>query len=225
MFTSYDLGIEKSSADLPNSCPENNSSIVINSSENGQSDYQWRFLSRTSNIINNIDHHVESLEEELGRLKTNISNPLLRQILVSGVTEASKNKNKISRSLQSTRCFHTSSYKSRFGTMIYQTRVIKQSITAFDEGSVQYKTTTSFIFRPASWLIRMGLKFGIEATAINSQTGWKYNISPVMAVQDDALIFKFCKLGNIGAVQELLKGDASVLDVDSGGWRPLHVSA
>jgi hypothetical protein len=214
----------KSPANHPDPCLHNDSIVAIDSSKNGQSDYQWKFSSATSGSVNSIDYHIKALEEELGRLKNNVSNPVLREILVSGVTEAFKNNHEASRSLQTKRCLHASSYKSRLGTITYQTRVIKQSITTFGESTVQYKTTTSFIFHPASWLIGIGLRTGIEATAINSQTGWEYSISPVRAVKDDAPIFQFCKLGNITAVQELLKRHASVMDVDSKGWRPLHVS-
>ncbi|KAH8700436.1 hypothetical protein BGW36DRAFT_425259 [Talaromyces proteolyticus] len=217
----FDSETLRPQGDHPNPRLQNDTSVAINRSENGQPEYQWRFSSRSSSI-NNIDNHIKSLEEELGRLKENISNPILREVVVSGVAEA-VNNHEAFRSLQTTRSFHTSYYRTRFGIIVYRTRVIKQLRTTFNESVVQYKTTTSFIFQPASWLIRLGLKYGIEATSVNSRTGWQYSISPVRAVRDDALIFQFCKTGNVDAVSELFKrGDASVLDVDSKGWRPLH---
>jgi nucleoside phosphorylase len=216
-----DIGEDRT--DHTNRSLQNETSLAHDNSANGQDGYQWEFSSKTPGI-DNIDHHIKALEDQLRQLKKTISSPILREVLISGASEAIRSNPDAFRRLQSMRRYHSSSYKTRFGTFVYQTKVAKQSIIAYDESSMRYKTTTSFIFHPASWLIRIGLKCGIEATAVNSQTGWQYSISPVRAVQDDALIFQFCKTGNIAAVSELLKRDASVLDVDSRGWRPLHVS-
>jgi hypothetical protein len=112
-----------------------------------------------------------------------------------------------------------------FGTIIVQIQVKNWLIVVEGESSTRLETKTSFIFHPASWLIRIGLKYGIETAAISLQKGWQYRITPVRAVQDDSLIFQFCETGNVDAVRELFgRGLASVLDANSSGWRPLNVS-
>jgi hypothetical protein len=60
---------------------------------------------------------------------------------------------------------------------------------------------------------------------MQAQEGWKFALEPIRAVEDDAIIFTFCQHNNLEGVRELFsRGEASVLDVDSKGWRPLHVS-
>jgi hypothetical protein len=175
-----------------------------------------------------MEHHLNALEEELRRIKGNIASPLVKTVLVSGVTQAVKNNPQMLRSSQGTESFQVSYYDTRFGRIISRTQVDRETIRAVNEGEscTHYKTTTTFIFHPASWLIRIGFKYGLEAMITNTRAGWQYNILPVRSVPDDALIFEFCKLGNVDAVRELFRrGDASVLDVDSDGWRPLHVCA
>lgn len=169
---------------------------------------------------------MNALEKELYRIKSNIANPLVKSMLISGVTQAVKNNQQILRSSQGMESFRVSYYNTRFGRIISRTRVDRTTIRAVKDAEIctYYRTTTSFIFHPASWLIKIGFKYGLEAMITKSQAGWQYNILPVRSVPDDALIFKFCKLGNVDAVRELFRrGDASVLDVDSDGWRPLHV--
>jgi hypothetical protein len=85
---------------------------------------------------------------------------------------------------------------------------------------------TSFILYPASWLINIGLRYGMEANLQYSPTtGWKFNITAVRAVPENSLIFELCRRGNVQAVQLMLtRGEASVKDVSPKGWTPLHVS-
>ncbi|QKX55267.1 uncharacterized protein TRUGW13939_02359 [Talaromyces rugulosus] len=182
--------------------------------------YQWKISSMTSSI-NNMNHHIMSLEEEVSRLN-NVTDPFLRKVLMSAVAATIKNNSDTFRNSR-TRCFQSLLTRFRFGTIISQTQSAKQSITINGESSMQYETTTTFILYPASWLIKIGFKYGIEATTTNSKAGWKYSISPVQAVQNDSLIFRFCESGNVDAVRELFKNkEASVVDVNSDGWRPLH---
>jgi hypothetical protein len=94
-----------------------------------------------------------------------------------------------------------------------------------DPRGVETSTKISVIFHPATWLIRLGLNSGLEAVIAQAQKGWKFALEPIRAVRDDAVIFTFCRDNNLKAVQELFsRGDASVLDTRSDGWRPLHVS-
>ena len=88
----------------------------------------------------------------------------------------------------------------------------------------QARAVISFLFHPAQWLVKFGLNRGFEAALTLMGDRWKFKITPVCAVRDDALIFRFCIQNNIQAIQELFsRGDASVMDVNSGGFTPLHV--
>lgn len=85
----------------------------------------------------------------------------------------------------------------------------------------QYEHETSFTIYPATWLIRLGLHYGLRLAT----QGWKTTLEAICPVPDDALIFKFCKEGDVYAVMKLLSGGhASVRDTDSRGYTPLHVS-
>jgi hypothetical protein len=197
---------------------------IMEDTPSEESSYQWKVSSMAS-TINNMDQHIMSLQEEMRRLN-NITNPFLREVLVSAVAGTIKNNSTaFKKNSKKSRRFHNSLTRFRFGTIISQTQTVKHSMTIDDENSTQYETKTSFIFYPASWLMSIGFKYGIEATATNSNTGWQFHILSVRAVQDDSLIFRFCESGNVDAVRELFEGGhASVVDINSDGWRPLHVS-
>lgn len=84
----------------------------------------------------------------------------------------------------------------------------------------------SIIIYPSNWLIRIGMSYAAEAQfRMCPLNGFAFQISPIHAVPDDALIFQFCRMGNKGAVRVLLEeGRASVRDTNSRGYTPLHVS-
>ncbi len=90
----------------------------------------------------------------------------------------------------------------------------------------QYEHETSYTIYPATWLVRLGIHRGLRLKFLSSSTqGWKASLKAFCPVPDDALIFDFCKEGNISAVKSLLsRGHASVRDTDSAGYTPLHVS-
>ena len=90
----------------------------------------------------------------------------------------------------------------------------------------QYEYKTSYIIYPAPWLIRLGFQYGLYLGFLSSSTqGWKNTLKTFCPVPDDALIFEFCRQGNLPAVRHLLSGGhASVKDTDSQGYTPLHVS-
>ena len=84
---------------------------------------------------------------------------------------------------------------------------------------------TSYTISPASWLVRLGFQYGLHLSILSSTRGWKNTLKSFCLVPDDALIFEFCKQGNIPAVRSLLsRGHASVKDTSSWGYTPLHVS-
>lgn len=95
------------------------------------------------------------------------------------------------------------------------------------DGPDQCERKSTFTITPAAWLvwlgIRRGLRLGFQSSPIQ---GWKNTLNTFRPVPDNALIFEFCKDGNLPAVRTLLLGgQASVRDTDSGGFTPLHVSA
>ena len=90
----------------------------------------------------------------------------------------------------------------------------------------QYESKTSYIIHPASWLINLGINYGLHLGFLSSSAqGWKSTLKTFCPVPDDALIFVFCRQGNVPAVRDLLSGGyASIRDTDSWGYTPLHVS-
>lgn len=95
----------------------------------------------------------------------------------------------------------------------------------FIPNSIAFRDENNFTLHPARWLTWLGIKTGLDGTFSRSIQGWKNTLRPFSAVPDDALIFAFCKDGNIDGVRTLLlRGEASVWDRDSLGETPLHVS-
>ena len=89
----------------------------------------------------------------------------------------------------------------------------------------QHEYKTSYIISPAPWLVRLGFHYGLHLGFLSSTQGWKNTLKTFCPVPDDALIFEFCRQGNVSAVRSLLLGGyASVRDTDSRGYTPLHVS-
>lgn len=71
----------------------------------------------------------------------------------------------------------------------------------------------------------LGVQQGVEASMVNVQNGWHFQINPVRAVPESSPIFDFCRTGQIRAAETLICNKyASVLDTSPRGWRPLHVS-
>ena len=90
----------------------------------------------------------------------------------------------------------------------------------------QHEHETSYTIYPATWLIRLGIHHGLRLRFFSSSTqGWKNTIKTFRPISDDALIFEYCKQGDVSGVRFLLsEGHASVRDTDSQGYTPLHVS-
>ncbi|CAD6593136.1 MAG: hypothetical protein ASARMPREDX12_006859 [Alectoria sarmentosa] len=66
----------------------------------------------------------------------------------------------------------------------------------------QYENETSYTIYPAAWLIRLGVQYGLNFRFLSSSTqGWKTTLKAFCPVPDDALIFEFCKEGNVPAVR------------------------
>jgi len=98
----------------------------------------------------------------------------------------------------------------------------ESSATPFTGSS---ESITTSIFYPASWLMRMGVNYGVEASFRPSVHGCRFDFTTVHAVPDDSLVFDLCGRGDLIGVRRLLERcDASVYDRNSKGWTPLHVS-
>lgn len=94
------------------------------------------------------------------------------------------------------------------------------------KSSAEYEYQTSLRYHPAPWLLKWGIfSSGLSLITSSSTQGWKNVVRTFRAVPDSAPIFEFCKTGNLAAARTLLaSGQASVLDTNSLGWTPLHVS-
>ncbi len=84
---------------------------------------------------------------------------------------------------------------------------------------------TRFIFHPAQWLLRGGLRYGIDVLFTQATQGFTYQLRTLRTVPDDSLIFEFCQKGNLDGIISLFRRkEASPWDVNSYGLTPLHVS-
>ncbi|KAF9894433.1 hypothetical protein FE257_007936 [Aspergillus nanangensis] len=171
------------------------------------------------------DEHIKSIRQALNRLGDKIPSTMMRRALLPAATDMIQYNESRVRSLQETERFQSEPRETMFGTIRFQTQTIKHHRIFDNEQETQTETQTSFIFHPAAWLMRLGLRYGLRAMATYHHRTWRYNIQPVHAIPDDSLIFTFFRRGNVDAVRELFKrGDASVFDVGTKGWTPLHTA-
>jgi hypothetical protein len=74
-------------------------------------------------------------------------------------------------------------------------------------------------------LRKIGISVGMQISA-RSTSGWKYSIQPFRSVPEEAIIFEFCREGNVAAVRTLFnRGEASPWDRDHLGRTPLWVGS
>lgn len=166
------------------------------------------------------------MDEGLRRIADGIPSPLLRRTLISAASQAIHSSRTEMRKISKNQVFQSVPHTSVFGKIIFRTQVIERTISVGDESSVQSETQTSFTFHPAPWLLRLGIRYGLKAMAVNHHKTWQYSISPVNVRPDDSLIFRFCEMGNMEAVRELFeRQQATVYDVNSNGMSLLHVSS
>lgn len=113
------------------------------------------------------------------------------------------------------------------GDFLLRSETFLEQSSTYPKGDENEKQTSQIrlVIRPALWLERFGIKYGLQATVYQSPGHWKHNLNTFRAVPDDSLIFDYCKIGNIESVRQLLsKGEASTWDTNSKGRTPLHVS-
>ncbi|KAL3444690.1 hypothetical protein BJX65DRAFT_310689 [Aspergillus insuetus] len=182
-----------------------------------------KIISQSTTTTQDPDEYIQSAEEALHRLADNIPNAMMRRALLPAAKDVIECSRMSIRNLENTETFSSKPRETLFGTIRFQTQITEHIVDFGDEQASQTETRTSFIFHPAPWLMRLGLRYGLKAMAMNHHKTWRYTIQPVRAVPDDSLIFAFCRIGNVDAVRELLKrGYASVVDVNTNGWTPLH---
>ena len=115
------------------------------------------------------------------------------------------------------------SIRATSATVLQSSRQIVDLTTYHEQDQHEYKT--SYTISPAPWLVHLGFHYGLHLGFLSSTQGWKNTLKTFCPVPDDALIFEFCRQGNVPAVRSLLSGGhASVRDTDSRGYTPLHVS-
>ncbi len=116
-----------------------------------------------------------------------------------------------------------SSYGSTFGCVWVRNSTLHLEEPA-KSSNVNFRTITSFMFYPPSWLRRFGVKHGVEASMVKGDNGWQFQFNPVRAVPESSPVFDLCRYGQVTAVELLIsKGHASILDTSPKGWTPLHV--
>ncbi|MCJ1415515.1 hypothetical protein MMC32_001847 [Xylographa parallela] len=118
-----------------------------------------------------------------------------------------------------------------FGTVaVRSSTFLKQSINDADdswENPQVYEHKMSICIEPAWWLIMIGFNRGLQvAFSQATDQSFKIALNPFRLVPDDALVFEFCRTGNIVGVRKLLiRGEASARDTNSMGDTPLHMAA
>jgi len=90
-------------------------------------------------------------------------------------------------------------------------------------GPLQKKRIRCAIYSPR-WLHKLGINYGIYIDA-RYDKGWQCMLQPHNILPADALIFEFCRVGNLAGVRSLFKrGEASPYDRDPTGRTALWVS-
>ncbi|KAL4884619.1 hypothetical protein BJY04DRAFT_181617 [Aspergillus karnatakaensis] len=167
--------------------------------------------------------HVQSVHEGLRRFEEESPSPATdRSLVLAGDAVIQRSEKDI---LKTNRFIQSEPRQTLFGTIYIHIQITSRQNADDEEATTRTETKTSFLFHPANWLLRLGLKYGLSGLASKNSSTWQYSIRPVYAVPENALIFRFCESGNVDAVRELISGgEASVHDTDHKGQTPLHVA-
>ncbi|KAI1324748.1 hypothetical protein F5Y16DRAFT_423631 [Xylariaceae sp. FL0255] len=176
-------------------------------------------LDNTINQVTEFETHLQGTHRNDGSYEVDNS--------AKGRCHQESKKNPFDNSTRASRvCHRTSSVGVLFGSIWVRTSTLRLAKKSSTAAGGDFQITTSFIFYPSAWLIRIGLGQGVEASLKNSKDGWKFDFNPIRAVPDNSLIFELCKDGDMLGVQRLLKRqEASLKDTSPQGWTPLHFAA
>ncbi|KAF6217744.1 hypothetical protein HO133_006571 [Letharia lupina] len=76
----------------------------------------------------------------------------------------------------------------------------RHGLTPYERDQCEHET--SYTIYPATWLVRMGVHYGLRLKFLSSSTqGWQTTLKAFCPVPDDAVIFEFCRQGNLPAVR------------------------
>ena len=212
-------------------------------SRNRQNSLEWSLAIITHNISSlSVQQHVEIaakvpsiVSANLRAEEQDITDVCARNVYLTqsdySIPDEPWNVPRRQVTVKRTREATTSVVQTFLGTIRATSTTILQSSRQIgdlipDREQDQYEYKTSYTISPASWLIRLGIHYGLHLGFSSSSThGWKNTLQTFCPVPDDALIFDFCRHGNVSAVRRLLSGGlASVRDTNSQGYTPLHVS-
>ena len=193
-----------------------------------------------------IECYTEALRAEATPVDSTMKNPVHQNAFCKVSEEATEKTTDESSIKTLSRTGHIPNSRSRrkqtlawndavmefgFGTVYIQSKTSCSELKRTDvvtRSSLddEYEHESSFTVSPAAWLVSLGFKYGLHFSLVKSSIrGWKQTLSTSCHVPDDALVFEFCKQGNVSGVRSLLlRGDASVRDIDSQGRTPLFVS-
>lgn len=163
-------------------------------------------------IFNEKSKHEELASKKETELKS--SDTALYQEVVchqKKFRKTSSERNKIT--------YFLTTKKTLFGIIVFKSK-------SYEERGVPCYENF-FTFHPADWLIWLGVRSSLDILMTKSIRGWKNNLSSrtFRAVSDKATIFQLCKNGDVEGIKTLFaNGDASVMDRNSYGITPLHVS-
>ncbi|KAF7947472.1 hypothetical protein EAE96_008559 [Botrytis aclada] len=110
---------------------------------------------------------------------------------------------------------------SPFSDMWTVSRRVEEQIVHSSGTRDSVEEESQLIVYPSKWLTKFGMAYGVKLSVLASR-GWQYSFQPFRAVPESALIFEFCRRGNLDGIRTLFsRGDASPYDRDPLGRTPL----
>ncbi|TGO24656.1 hypothetical protein BPAE_0098g00220 [Botrytis paeoniae] len=110
---------------------------------------------------------------------------------------------------------------SPFSNIWTVSRRVQEQIVHSSGTRDSVEAESQLILYPSKWLTKFGMAYGVKLSVLASR-GWQYSFQPFRAVPESALIFEFCRRGNLDGIRTLLsRGDASPYDRDPSGRTPL----
>jgi len=122
-----------------------------------------------------------------------------------------------------TRSSRTLSITIPFVKVEAQSRTYQRKTFCSSEVYETLETDVTCVVYPNAGGKILGMSRGVLLSG-RATSGWQFSIQPFRAVPENALIFEFCRNGNLEAVRSLFeRGEASPWDRDPAGLTPLWV--